>query len=547
MLILDETHKWDGQNIKIPRCHQLSPSLVSGTRLTACLLPCSRSSNRLEMDEIIISPIQFNSWPYLWRVSGIFLEQQGIIHKLLDIVQNAGLNIVLEESSSSENRNFHEIELVVDISGRAHDLLEDTEYNWLATIERRIIVMCIDEIQILRGEPQLKIRKMKALYRAWRDYQWEWNNQVIPKPICEETTIVRDTIKVPPNIRGYLNSDKGRILMVSDTRERLLKILFPAEKDYFTRLSISEVDSVGAMEKVTRELSSAFDIVTSTARTHNHRIQGYFELLLYSKEYPQEHHESVRRKIIEDLLSNPNLNTLNIKISYPEDDKIPHSISKKPKRNHKVPFTPHQNLPQIEENMIGLRTANIIDLQLKKYYELYVKLDKEAPFSKEARRANDIINILKGLSYRERDSRSYQIFVSFTFNDHDLLHIVEDFLKNNECRVITGRDPREDLVFRNVIIRRILSANAFLGIWTSEDSKISPWLLWELGVAQAFERPYRLLIENTVDSALWQPIIPEQHHTLFDKLHFKDVADVTVNQLLEDLRKLKERGNRSDM
>src|SRR5690349_3784921 len=116
MLVLDTMISVEQGKVEIPFYHKGHLSLKSDTEVTVCLIPQSHDTPLGRVPEMIVSPIKFNSWPLIWRINAVFKERQGIVHKLLTIIRDAGLNVLTEESSSVENRDLHQVELIVDAS-----------------------------------------------------------------------------------------------------------------------------------------------------------------------------------------------------------------------------------------------------------------------------------------------------------------------------------------------------------------------------------------------------------------------------------------------
>lgn len=108
-------------------------------------------------------------------------------------------------------------------------------------------------------------------------------------------------------------------------------------------------------------------------------------------------------------------------------------------------------------------------------------------------------------------------------------------LEDKDITSRTGLDPGEKPNFRGVLIERIRGADGFLGIWTGGGSKISPWLLWELAIAEAFEIPFRLVISSKLDKQIWKSLSPEKQNCLFGNIDFKEQAQQAIDWLLNDI------------
>lgn len=113
MLILDTTTLLNDGIIEIPSYHVGHLSLKSGTQVTTCLLS-DKVTTAPQLYEIVVTPIVFDSWQYLTRVSATFNNQPGVVRKLTHALWKAELDILYEESASVELGRYHRVELLVD-------------------------------------------------------------------------------------------------------------------------------------------------------------------------------------------------------------------------------------------------------------------------------------------------------------------------------------------------------------------------------------------------------------------------------------------------
>lgn len=542
MLVLDTMSTIENGKLEIPFYHKGHLSLKSNTEVTVCLIPQSHEASLGFIPEMIVSPIKFASWPLIWRINAIFKEQQGIVHKLLTVVRDAELNVLTEESSSVENRDRHQIELIVDASepfgGRfePEDLVTATR-----ALERRIASLCIDELAFVEGKPRIKVRPMKGLFTAYQRYHEALNDKSVAKPKVERTMVYKGSLAIPDSCLEMLRRYQPlRGLMSSDTKERILRVLFPPPDVQFTFVRISHHDSKGALAQITGELAQVFDIVTSLTRIQRQGNQNDFELMLYSKQYAQPDQEETRRQIIDNILSDAKFEKLGLEIAYPEKVWQRSGSGRAPRGGNQVAFEKNVITPKVSPETLQKSTAVIIREKIDEYVRLK---ESHHPFSR--RRELDVRHAFLHRLLLEEDieaSSTREIFISYQFSREDLFTQVRARMDHAGCKPITGRDPDEESVFRTVIVKRIKLSQGFIGVWTGENSLISPWLVWELGVAQALNKPYRLLIHRSVDPKVWQPINPEKNHTLFTETEFAASFDKAVLHLLDDIKEIERRG-----
>lgn len=74
------------------------------------------------------------------------------------------------------------------------------------------------------------------------------------------------------------------------------------------------------------------------------------------------------------------------------------------------------------------------------------------------------------------------------------------------------------------IIEKMKLCTHFLGVWTrmaghnvSKEVWPSPWLLWELGVAEAIGLKWSLLISDEISQDTWKKIHSSRQHVIFSR------------------------------
>lgn len=532
MLILDSIASLKKDRIELPFFHKGHLSLKSGTLVTLCLIPRAADPSFARMTEMIVSPISFRSWRHLWRVRAVFREQQGVVNKLLAVIKDANLNVLFEESSSVQNRNLHEVELICDSSAGRAGSSPDEEEARLAALRRRIAAVLIEELEEERGELRLGVRRMGGLLTAWQRFQ-EASDRAESRTIRAKTTIDGGELVLPSDIRSLAEEESdSRVLLVSDTRERILRVFFPHRDEHFTYVRISHLDSVGALAAITGELARDFDIMTSLTRVKTQGDENHLELLLYSQELSREQDEDARRDKIADLLSSAELRALNVRISYPRSVESA-MVTGSPPSVRKRRRTVRKKRSGDGSALRNLSTTEILRQRITEYSVQ----EAGTPGYRESAMIKSRLSILSRLLAEEGGGEALpKVFLSFDFQREDLFREVEAICDDLGMRLISGRNPTEMRIFRQAIINRILAASCFLGVWTSRDGSMSPWFLWEYGVAQGVGKPTQLLIHRGADARAGIRITPEQHHVKFDGPEFRDKAREVLTLLLQEIR-----------
>lgn len=537
MLILDGIFQVENDQISIPYYHRGHLSLKSNTAVTLAVIPLRNSADSPKLTEMIVSPIDFRSWPSLWRIEATFLERPGVVNKLLTIVADEGLNVLNEESSSVENRDLHTVELIVDTQRTPGQQDETKEFERMKALERRIIALCIEDLKLQRSNPRLRVKQMKGLHNAWKKFTVPISDPQLPRPFRETSSVLNGVIRLPSEVKNLIaGRNPPRCIIVSDTKERLLRVFFLRDQDGFTYVRIAHFDSRGALAAITRELARAFDIVNSLTRIQRHGAQNDLELLLYSSQFPLHSDEMTRRAIIEDLLSDSALASLSLQVSYPNSVASAEPRGSAPKAGkEKIEFKEQRQVARINESFRNLSTAAVLKSRIEDYDH---RVEKEPNFEKRdplQKRLHKLRELLR--SEGEQDSQ-FRIFVSYDFSRNDLFNHVAANLKRAKCKVITGKDPDDEgsTAFRDVILSRIQSCDGFIGIWTKkEDGSSSPWFLWELGAAQAHKQSFRLLIQEGFEFKAGQNINPEKQHHNFKDSEFNAKSRNAVDKLVEEL------------
>jgi hypothetical protein len=261
------------------------------------------------------------------------------------------------------------------------------------------------------------------------------------------------------------------------------------------------------------------------------------DLLLTSREFSGNENERKRREIIGNLLSTRDFAALDLKISYPKRASDAFVAGERPKFTPNLTFGAGSQPQLVEPKFFKMSTSSVAHEEFKRLSEL---AGREPDFDERRRLVTKIMALGTIIEVEGELVPTHDIFISFIFNRPELSEIVRNFLYEQKCRPVTGQEPNEETVFRKVIINRIRNAQGFIGIWTNrDDGDFSPWLLWELGVAQAFNLPFRLLISDKVDKKLWHPINPEQQHVVFRELEFKEKAHLATSSLVGDIKRIR--------
>lgn len=534
MFILDNVKFLKDDKISIPFYHRGSLSLKKGTEIHFCIIPKTNNDNASSMVEMVVSTIEFDYWKSALRINGTFYDMPGIIYKIMRILKEENINILLSESCSMQNRKYHQVEIIVD--GGSDFIKEKYQHERLNFLERRIASLFEnDELPINRGKFRLQVRRMKGVYAAALKYDRAKRSDG-DKPISGIGKIVENgnlIIKdLDSKVKNFL-SQKGlnRVQLVSDTKERLLSIFYPNMDEHFMYVRISHKHIVGALSVITGELAKAFNIINHLCRRQT-RHTSHFEALLYCEQFNKEQDGNKLKKMIHNMFASPDFSDWDLKISFPNkvgEMDIKESI---PTFQGHVEFKEQKSIAKIGQEKLELPTYKLIKDSISNNQIL---ISEESNFDNR-RKLMERNSILSGLLSTEEKMRiTPKLFLSYEFSKSEIEGVAKKMIVERQITLIDGKSPNEYSIFRKAIVERIKNSQIFLGIWTKSDHKdMSSWFFWELGVAEAFGLPCRLLVHEDVSANIINQINPERNHEIFTYINFKDKLRVTLDALTND-------------
>jgi hypothetical protein len=138
------------------------------------------------------------------------------------------------------------------------------------------------------------------------------------------------------------------------------------------------------------------------------------------------------------------------------------------------------------------------------------------------------------------------VFISFSESGKRLGEQAVQVCKTLGITAKTGFDDevqaRQNVL--SAVKETINSCSLFLGIWTPEYQLIdnsnppraraapSVWMLEEKGMAQAFNKPFRLLVEETIHNDFWLKTTPDKLQHSFDKSNFESKLRRAIEALV---------------
>lgn len=558
MLILDIPSDFDGVTIKIPLYHRGHLSLFPEAKVWLCLLPGAQGGQFLP--EIVISPIDYESWGDLWRISITLHDRIGLVHDIFQILADQDLNIIAAESSSMERQRLHSIEILVNANKYGGDggteERSSGKVEELKDLRRAILARVLQEIAFLpSGEPRLKIRRLRHLFEAMRSFnEAKKTKAYLPtfKPVVGHTEVRRIerkgvTITLPAELRKSLltalgttkkKDNAGQYLLISNTADRFLRVYFVKESDVIVAPTILHDDEVGALAAITGALQAErFNILTSLSRLYKWGAQAHSEFVLQPPPDLKKATSKAIKRRIKDALSTRELVTrLKIAVCYPNN-------YHPPLRPTKLQVTrPAKRTRHTDDISPDESTQSILDRQIRRLLQVASKPARTPDDVWRYRLGRDLMFEEEGtLGLARRSSIRNSLFISCAYHNQKTFDRVVRTAKANRFNVITAKDSLPvNLGNRPGIIKQIdENCTHFLGVW-SEDGGTrvkegeyfpSPWLYWELGVANALGLHCHLLISEKIMKDAWARLIPDSPHTFYSSGDFE-------SQLKSALKKL---------
>ena len=555
MLILDSLTKIEAGSIRIPYYHRGHLSLKSDTRVTVMLLPGRRDNPYPILSELIISPISFPSWQHLTRINARVANRPGVLRKMMAAIAEAELDLLYHASGPLENGRFQRVEFLVDakpfyekLNSRLREVDKNPDNYILFELERWLKSLLISDLCFDGMRARLKVRPMEAFRRAWRAYRKFQIEDDYPTPIKDYSIIQNGAMPIPKKILECIHGDARHLMLNSDTKDRMLRGIILERFDSCTCIRVVHNDVQGSTAKISDTLATQFQFVTSLSRIKSQGGISDIELMLYSPKHHRKTDEKKRRSIIETLLSDSSLEGLNLRVSYPT------SIGSKGPRPHKPtksdsPVEENCALPDlcpIEEDLLKKNANSILNHRIEYFHQIASNSDGfELPLSARlAYEASRELLCMQG----DHELGQSRIFVSYPFVFDKLYKILNEYLRERGFVVITGKGIDGKAAFRQTIIERICSCHGFIGIWKYDERlgpiKFSPWLSWELGIAQSHGMPVRILPHEAMNKDDFKPhraILPDINMPAFSDTDFKDYVSDRIESFKEDVQLFEKR------
>lgn len=555
MLVLGYASTTDAStpSITIPPFHTGHLGFVPGTPVRIGLVNESDGQHR----EVVVTPFKKDPRD-LAVVTVAMRDRAGVVGRLVGAVAALGLNIEVLESSSIKLLYNHSVTLLVDLSGAsgsaspgeltptaARRLYQGYESVFpvgdhaCMCLFESIVAHCADIIEwrTVAGErfPEIEIRSYPD-ERTLRDF--------VVKPLVPDADrALHARIDLPNEIANGLRpvvSADGQLeyLLVSDTTTRALHAFFmyPGVARRVFHVGFFHDDVPGALATILALLREAeFNILTSLVRKQQDGRSVWEAVLEYQgeAEIPREEdrhaHDPVTEAEIEwicERLVEAHARTRADAVDCAIDVAPP----KYPVRPHGTPPARRVALsellgPATRGPGLGTRyePAKLLSRQLKILRAAQHHGDREA-----ARRLVTLIE------KRHAEHGRPGVFVSYPHSAKDHGEMLLDRM-DGPWRMDRYQKPDGEVILEQVIAK-VEDCDYFIGIWHHEGGtsrgrtkRISPWMLFEYGVAHATGKPAIVVHSDKLHKDIWQRISPGVANPEYSDVTFRDTVDLIVD------------------
>ena len=557
MLILDTFSALEKGRITIPFYHRGHLSLMSGTKATIVYLPGQKKNPIPSISELIITPIDFSSWQYLTRINARLANKPGLFRKLLKALSMKDIDLLYHAVGPLENGTLLRVEFLVDAKAfydeyrKYMTLKTDTrnaDYHILSELEIWLKSLLIDHLDFDGKRARLKVRPMEAFRRTWETFREYRDDEDYQPPAKGKATIRNGSLELPKAISDVIPMSTKKIMFTSDTKDRMLRGILFSPLDSCTYLRIEHNDEIDSSAIISDALSTNFLVLTSLSRVRSQGDKSVIEYMLYSPEMPLLVQEESRRNLINIILSSSNLKTLDLLISYPNSVGSIGPIPFEPANidNDPALTTCISDLVPLEQNLMTELSGKILRDRMNKHYENITRPGDLGNSLNSKIIHSACRELLLKLGHEKLEQSP--IFISYSFQFEELFRTLEKVLLDMRYHIITGKDIESSDAYRKTIISRIKSCNGFIGIWKFDEKagpiKFSPWLSWELGIAQSCEMPTRIFPHRNLSDPEFTPhrkILPEINMPTFSDSSFLSYVETRLDSFHPEVHAFEQR------
>lgn len=348
-----------------------------------------------------------------------------------------------------------------------------------------------------------------------------------------EATGYYDPEKDKPS-KSILRQTNGYYLCVSDTSERYLKVIFFPKNTHIISPTLKYNEKVGALSEITKSLKLAkFNIVTSLARVAIFGEEARCEFVLT---VPKSIHKNkTNSKKIRELAENELVRCLSTK-NLIKKYQIGYLFQKwyPDKRNFKNidiqdvdDYYDHKAKELSDIDITAKSITEKISEKLSDYHNDLIQSGFPVETHELHRNLQIIKTIPRSLMFNSGSVTPIPMFLSYSFSGtFGLADTVRELAEaDGKFKVFDASKVFASRTTYQGVISVMKLCKVFLGVWSDHGSKQlmggtkwwpSPWLHWELGVAQTLNLKWRLLVSRLVDFQALSQISKDTPHIIYN-------------------------------
>lgn len=519
MLIVDKIYKekLNAGTFLVPPFHTGHLGLIPGTHAKAVLL---NQSEDIELGcEICVTPYDRDT-RNLFTIECTLMDKPGAVCSFLEAVASMGVNVVSLESASIDSMSKHSISLLLDwstsptktqkatptnVQNIFFPLLGSTipinDFRYLILLQR-VILFC--ESYLVWGETDAKGFSIPSIRILPISESRFWQKQADTK-ICspQKKSLLQNSgveITIGPQVSefverhtGYQDDEEKTYLLTSQTDNKTLRIFVPS-KDYrkkIVHLAFSHFDYPGALHCIAKIVADAgFNILSSLVRAKEDN-RNLWELIIQTDfDLPSSYEKAatlVYKKVLIQAKNN-NVKTIlrnnEVELSPPM---YPPHLHFKPKPMYENTVT--KNLKSsIVRNAEEFRADRVAELEISRGIEpirwlTFNLLDEDLTGHSKPR-----------------------VFLSYPKTASSLAKYVKE--KLDQSFEVHELQDAAHLEITKEARNRIRHCHYFIGLWHPDnpndvnDLSMSPWLLFEYGVATEANKPAHVLVHDRLKKSV---------------------------------------------
>lgn len=544
----------ESARITVPPFHTGHLGFVPGTPVRVGLVNKSPDGPHRE---VVVTPFKKDPRD-LAIVTVAMRDEAGVVARLVGAVAALGLNIEVLESSSVKLLDNHSVTLLVDLSGAVDNV---TPGELTPTAARRlyqgydsvfpvgnfacmclfesIIAHCVDivEWRTIAGErfPDIEIRSYPD-DRTLRDF-------IVQPIVADPDKALHARIDLPRAItnglRNVVSGDEQLdYLLVSDTTTRALHAFFmkPEHARNVFHVGFFHDDVPGALATILALLREArFNILTSLVRKQEDGRSVWEAVLQYQGPATvpngdsRHAHDPVTQEEIDWICSQVVAahERANVGVVECAIDVAPPMYPVRPKGTPKANAVALSELIAPSEN--GQGRAPHYDLA-----ELLGRQLRMLGGRRDERDTDAAQRLVRLIQKRHKEHGKPGVFLSYPYAASKHGERVWNRMRH-VWRMDRYQKPDGEVILEQVIAK-IEDCDYFIGIWHHEGSpergrtkRISPWMLFEYGVAQAAGKPAIVVHSEMLHKEIWQRISPGVANPEYSDVTFDDTVELIID------------------